>query len=254
VVSGRRALAVGVMAVFAYAGLAFVSGALSLFARGPLLDGLGPAAPYRWVDPPAALAEGNRQPESGSFEVRLGGGGSRASVFLTPDAQVTVIVPKGAFDAEPGQIQVELAIDPVDPASLSPPGDGLHAFGNAYRLTASYVPSGDRVPDLAAPLDLILLYPVTPDLTSAQHRLATSTDGTAWTEQEGTDAHAQQQAEGPMRDLGYVMVVGRLGSAPSAGPSATGGGSGSPLRTVLLVAAVCIGLLGAGLVARSRRS
>jgi hypothetical protein len=83
--------------------------------------------------------------------------------------------------------------------------------------------------------------------------LATSSDGKAWTAQEGTDAHAQQQAEGPMLDLGYVMVVGQLGSTSPAGSSAGSGGSSS-IRTFLLVAAVCVGLIGIGFLLRSRRA
>ncbi|MGZ4109803.1 MAG: hypothetical protein ACXVP7_08980 [Actinomycetota bacterium] len=246
-VTRRRALAAGLVAVAAYAALAGLSGRLSPLARGPLLDGIGPAQPYRWVNPPATLASGNRPPASGDFLIPLDANGSRPEVFVTSDNQVTIVVPKGAFDLKAGQIQVKLSVQPVDPATLTEP-NGVTIFGNAVGLQAVYEPSG-KPAALASPLDLILLYPSTASLHASKHQLYTSTDGKAWTEQDGSDSLAQQQAEGPMTALGYVLVAGKAG--PPVTPPASGSSGGST-AIVLIVVAVCIGLIGLGLVVRGR--
>src|SRR5436190_20048549 len=132
VVSRRTIVATGIAIVGLYAALAVISGRLSPLARGPLLDGIGPPQPYRWVNPPPDLASANLPPSSGTFHVPLDPNGSRGEVFVTSDNQVTVIVPKGAFDAKVGQIEVTLSVTPLDPATLPSPGRKLTIFGNAY--------------------------------------------------------------------------------------------------------------------------
>lgn len=247
--SRRTAVVTGLVSVTVYAALAALSGHLSPLARGPLLDGVGPPQPYRWVSPPPDLASGNQPPSSGVFHVALAGGGSRPEVFVTSDNQVTVVVPKDAFEHHPGQIEVTLTVDPLDPAALASPGTDLTIFGNAYRLRATYRPSGDDAP-LALPLDVILLYPVTPNLHASLHQLYTSPDGTTWTAQEGSDSLAQQQAEGPMPALGYVTVAGDPGASPVTPTGGSGGSTSTAI--VLIVLAACIGLIGLGLIVRGR--
>jgi hypothetical protein len=250
-VSRRRILAAGAIAVGVYAALAGLSGQLSPLARGPLLDGIGPPQAYRWVNPPPDLASTNQRPSSGVFHVPLDANGSRPEVFVTSDNQVTLIVPKQAFDLKAGQIEVMLSVTPLDPAKLSSPGKALTIFGNAYRLKAAYQPSGEAVA-LASPLDLVLLYPVTPNLHAAKHQLYTTPDGKTWMKQEGSDSLAQQQAEGPMPSLGDVLVAGEAG-APTVTPASTSpGASKSSTFIVLIVIAACIGLIGLGLIVRGR--
>ncbi len=250
--SRRAVVASGTLVVLAYVLLAVASNRLSPLASGPMLDGLGPLAPYRWVAPPPELAATNQPPSKGRFDVTLGSKGSEASTFVLSDNQVTLIFPEGAFRAKAAQIQVRVKVDPVDPAALGPPPAGQTAFGNAYRLSATYVPSGDPVEELRAPIDAFLTYPVTATLTSANHRNATSPDGRTWTIQDGTDAHALQQVEGPVPQLGYVMVVGVLGASS---PSASADGTGNRTLAIgLIVAAVCVGLVGVGLILRGRNA
>jgi hypothetical protein len=50
--------------------------------------------------------------------------------------------------------------------------------------------------------------------------------------------------------LGFIMVVGKQGAPPS---SRTAGGGSDLTATILLVAAVCVGLVGIGLILRNRR-
>ena len=52
------ALLAGVGIVTLYLAGAAVSGRASILARRPLLDGLAPPTPYRWVNPPPDLAAG----------------------------------------------------------------------------------------------------------------------------------------------------------------------------------------------------
>jgi hypothetical protein len=202
------------------------------------------------VAPPPALASTNQPPSSGVFHVPLDANGSRPEVFVTSDNQITIVVPKGAFHLKAGQIEVTLSADPVDPGTLSPPGGGLSVFGNAYRLRAAYRPSGDPA-TLASPLDVILLYPVTTSLHATTHQVATSPTGKTWTPQKGSDSIAQQQAEGPLTALGYTMVVGKKSARPVSPAPVSSGGSKS-LNLILIVAAVCVGLVGLGLIFRGR--
>ena len=58
----RVALLAGVGIVLLYLAGAAVSGRASILARRPLLDGLAPPTPYRWVNPPPDLAAGLRLP------------------------------------------------------------------------------------------------------------------------------------------------------------------------------------------------
>ena len=250
-VSRRRIIAAGAVAVVVYTALAGLSGHLSPLARGPLLDGIGPPQAYRWANPPPDLASTNQQPSSGVFHVPLDANGSRPEVFVTSDNQVTVIVPKGAFDLKTGQIEVALSVTPLDPARLSSPGTALTIFGNAYRLKAAYQPSGAAA-SLASPLDLVLLYPVTPNLHAATHQLYTTPDGKTWTKQKGSDSRAQQQAEGPMPSLGDVLVAGEAGASTVTPASPGAATSRSSTFIVLIVVAASIGLIGLGLIVRGR--
>jgi hypothetical protein len=250
VVSRRTVIAAGIAIAALYVVAATISSHLSPLARGPLLDGIGPPQPYRWVNPPPDLASTNQSPSAGAFHVPLDPDGSHAEVFVTSDNQVTVIAPQGAFATKAGQIEVTLSVTPLDPATLPSPGDKLTIFGNAYRLEAAYQPSGNAA-RLALPLDLVLLYPVTTNLHASLHQLYTSTDKQTWTAQEGSDSLAQQQAEGPMRALGWVVIAGKAGTS-TVTPSSPTGSSGSSTAIVLIVLAACFGLIGLGLLVRGR--
>jgi hypothetical protein len=248
----RTRIVVAGSVVGLYVGLAAVSGHLSPAARGPLLDGLGPAQPYRWVNPPASLASTNQSPPVGTFVAKFTKNGLQGQVFVSGDAQATVIVPNDAFPPHSHDDAVVLTLTPVDPATLGALPDGRVAFGNAYRLTAAYRPSGAPAPPPAAPIDLVLLYPVTPDLHAATHTVFDSTDGTTWNALKGTDAPSVQQAEGKTGHLGYAAVGGGLAPTPSA-TSAGGTSSGaSSTNTIALAIAASILLVGIGLLLRSR--
>jgi hypothetical protein len=247
----RRAARAGLAVVVGYAVLAALSGNLSPMARGPILDGPLPL-PYRWVNPPPELASTNTKPAEGIFTLQMGPGGVLGQVVLTPDDQATVVVDDGAIAPHGGDRQVRVQISPLDPATLSPPGDGLVTFGNVYRTAATYEPSGAKVTSILKPMDVILSYPATVNLRSASHSIYASRDGKAWTKLKSTDNHTMQQAEAKVSGLGYVQVAGIPAAVPNTAVPGTGGGSHTT-KTILLVAAICLLLVGAALVLRSRR-
>jgi hypothetical protein len=250
--SGRRALASGLALVAVWAGLAAWSGHLSPLARLPLLDGLGPAAPYRWVDPPPELAADNQPPSAGEFTLDLDADGVRGQVLITSDNQVTVIVADGAIGPREGEQSVTLSVEPLDPATLPAPGGGLATFGNAYGLSAAYEPSGAPVKELDGEIDLILLYPVTPNVHATTHTMLRSATSASWKDLESTDSAAQQQVQARIPGLGTFVVAGV--PAPSPVAPAEGGGGSNTTAVVLLVLAGCTLLVGIGFLLRSRRA
>jgi hypothetical protein len=227
--------------VLLYVGGAYLSGRLSPVARRPLLDGLAPSAPYRWVRPPENLAGVNRSPTPGMFTLDVGPGGVKGGAFTTPDAQVTVIVPNGSIPPAPGQTQVQLTVTPLDPASLAPPPRGRIILGNAARVVATYVPSGDPVRNLSRGVELVLVYPFVLD-DGGDHQLITSPDGSAWRRIHTTDHAGPAQAIGTMPSFGYVAVSG-LRARQSSSPTPSEGGPGVPVAIVVAGAVLIVLLL-----------
>jgi hypothetical protein len=240
------------MVTCAYLAAAAWSGHLSPLARRPLLDGLSGPIAYNWVSPPPELASTNKEPTGGDFTLEVSEKGSRAGVFTTPDAQVTVILKAGAFPPSPGGTKVQLTVEPIDPATLAGgPAKPFQIIGNAYRFAASYQPSGDAVKELGSPMELILVYPLTPNAHVTTHTVVSSPDGTSWARAKGTDSPGNQTVEGPVPTLGYAAAAGDLTALPSpVGPSS--GGDSTTLGVALIVGAVCVALVGIGLLARGR--
>jgi hypothetical protein len=243
-----RRVAGAVVVVLVYVALASLSGWLSPIARRPVLDGLGPVAPYQWVSPPPELAEGNLPPSAGDFEVRLTPDGSEAGVFLTTDTQVTVVVDRGAFPPHGPDNTVRLTVTPLDPITLGALPSHLTAFGNALEVRAAYEPSGQPVRRFAEPLDVVTIYPVTQTLHASVHALQHSADGTTWTELDSLDAPGLQQLEASVREPGFLVVAGEL----TPNPITTPGGGTDPLVAVLLVGSAGALLAGAALLVRAR--
>jgi hypothetical protein len=241
--------------VAAYVGLAALSGRLSPVSRGPLLDGTGPAQPYRWVNPPPALAAANQPPSSLVGSVPLTPQGSLTTSLISSDGQVTVIVAKGSIGAHGKDISAKISVSPEDPATLGALGGGLKPFGNAYRIDATYLPSKTPVTELARPIDVVLLYPATSDLHASSHTLLSSPSGQGWTTLHSKDIALQQQVEANTPTLGYVVVGGIPTPVPiTVSPGGSTGGGPTTIVVGLIVAAVCLLLVGLGLMVRSGRS
>ncbi len=122
-----------------------------------LYEGEAPPLPYRWVRPPATLAEPNQPPESGAGAIPLTPDGSQSASILTDDGQAAVIFRSGAIAPRAGVTSVQATITPLDPARVAAPPPGLRFDGNAYRMEATY---RDGTPiSLAKPATAVLRYP-----------------------------------------------------------------------------------------------
>ncbi|MGH2707577.1 MAG: hypothetical protein ACRDJK_04720, partial [Actinomycetota bacterium] len=132
---------------------------MGLVPARPLLDGLAPPPRYRWIQPPPELEEGNIKPEAGAGTLALRENGTEQASIATPDGQAVVILPLNAISPSADQTEVRLEIAPVDPAGLPPPPERLTIEGNAYRIDATYPPSGRPVVP-ARPVGVVLRYPI----------------------------------------------------------------------------------------------
>lgn len=239
-----RAIVAGVVAVAVYAVGSLISARLGV-QPAPMLDGLSPPPPYRWVEPPPELAAGNEEPAGGSFTVDLTKKGSTAGAFSTPDSQATVIVSEGSIAASSGEERVRIEIEPLDPALLGPPPSGLEFAGNVYRMTGTYEPGEQPVGELAPGHDqrVVLIYPAA--ASEPEHQpvtLLASDDGERWTRLETNDSSAQQQAQSTFENFGYFVV---------ARPPAATGLSNSAIGVVVL--SVILLALGALVIVRNVR-
>ncbi|MGH9185925.1 MAG: hypothetical protein ACRD0U_08955 [Acidimicrobiales bacterium] len=221
-----------------------LTAALSDHHVRPLFEGVGPAAPYRWVNPPPEFAVGNVPPAALDTTIALDAGGSIAGGgFATSDGQLVVPLGAGAIAPLEGASFVAVHVEPLDPATLGPLPSPLRPAGNVYQVTLTYQPTGQAVGPLAAPGNVVL---VVPEPTEA---VFVSPDGQAWS---GIDS----------RPLGGPTVVGATFAQPgyylagtSAPPAGAGGDSGLGRWSTPLVAMVtaALGLLLAGAPAWYRR-
>jgi len=242
---GVGALAAGVVVAGAYLGGAALSGHLSVSARRPLLDGLSPPPPYRWVKPPPSLAASNQAPLSGEYAMEFNGGKSVPGVFRTDDSQAVIILLTGAIPAEPGKTSVTLTLHPLAPGAVGPPPAGYSIAGNVYRVRGVYQPGGPEVTSLTGQNQIVLVYP-TP-VGHPRHTLLFSPDGKSWRTLPSVDSPFQQQVSDARVDaLGYYAVAVRGSAGAAAGSS-----SGSVIP--FIVGAVALLVLMAVVVLEVRR-
>jgi hypothetical protein len=242
----RTAVLAGIGIAVLYLVGAGLSGRASLLARRPLLDGLAPPVPYRWVKPPPDLAASNKPPASLRFSVELTATGSRLGAFSTSDGQLNLVLSEGAVPASQGQTSVAVSMDPVDPATLGPAPPGLIVAGNAYRIQARYRPSGAKIDTLGGRSSVGLVYPLlaTAVANPAGHLVLASADGRSWQRLQSTDTPGTHQVSAGLTTTGWVEVA-----VPPAGPGGGGNGRG---RVLLLAGAVAALLVLAAVLARRR--
>ncbi len=250
--AGRRAsrlsIASGMTVMLAYLAGAALSGQLSPLARRPLLDGLAPPPPYRWVKPPPELSSGNRPPSGATSTVPLGPAGSSVTAISTSDGQANLVMEAGAIAPAAGQRSVHVAIQPVDPATLAAPPSGLVLAGNAYRVRFSYQPSGRPVKTPAGRSTVSLIYPVLPIPVSSpfDYAILSSTDGRAWARQSSTATPGSHQVSSTLPAPGYVIAAVPRAPAEQAAPNRT------PLFAGLAAAAALIAVAAIALARRLR--
>ncbi len=182
------------------------SEALGLLPGVPILDGLAPPPSYRWVRPPPELRSGNKAPSATTASVTLTATGSPSAVVATDDDQARVTIPPGAFPPAAGQNALDIAIRPLDPATVPPPPAGTPIQGNAYRITVAYVPSGATA-TAVQPVDVTLRYPV--DATEV-----ILTEGSSWEVLPTTLESAALAVDATTTRFG-VFAAATRGGAPS---------------------------------------
>jgi hypothetical protein len=196
----------GLAALALYAGGAALSFQAGLPGR-PVYDGNTPPAPYRWVDPPEELAEGNLPPQPVTAILELTGRGTQPRGILTPDGQAQATLPEGAFEEVRGARSVTFRLDPLDPDRQAPPPRGLQFDGNAYRTTAEYEPRGGPA-ELRATMTVVLRYP--------RHATVLLTlDEGRWVRVPTTRLPAALSVVGQVEELGTFVAAGPL--TPSQG-------------------------------------
>jgi hypothetical protein len=242
----RAAMLAGIGIAVLYLAGAALSGRASPLTRRPLLDGLAPPVPYRWVKPPPDLAASNKPPASLRASVKLTATGSQIGAFASSDGQINLVLSEGAVPARAGQTSVAVSIDPIDPATLGPAPPGLLVAGNAYRIQAAYRPSGARIDALGGRSSVGLVYPLlaTAIANPSGHLVLASANGRGWQQLQSTDTPGTHQVSAGLATTGYVMAA-----VPPAGPGGGGNGRG---RVLLLAGGVAVLLVVAAVLARRR--
>jgi hypothetical protein len=235
--AGWVLLASGLLAAFAYLAGTGLSGRTSPLAHRPLLDGLAPPPPYRWVKPQPEAASANKPPSGATGSVDLGPNGTAVTAISTNDGQANLLLDPNAIAPSPGDRSVKVQIEPVDPGTLAALPSGLVTAGNAYRIRFSYQPSGKPVTTLAGKATVSLVFALLPiPVTSAfDNTVLASPDGRAWTRQQSTATPGTHQVASALKEPGYVMAA-----VPPAPPEQAASTNRTPLIIGLVVAALVV--------------
>jgi hypothetical protein len=230
-----------------------VSGPPSPLSRGPLFDGAATIHPYPWVSPPPDLAPTNQLPTPGTATITLGAKGNETLNLQTADGIFILLLPAGTIPSHGSDTHVKVDVTPLDPGTLAPLSPPLSPFGNAYRVTATYLPSRDAVTATQGKPDVVMQYPVTANLYATTHTVYYARKGTRWEGLKTTSLPALQQVEALTPGLGYVLVGGVKGPNPITPSPVNTGGASSPLAISLMVGAAAALLVGFALVLRNSR-
>jgi hypothetical protein len=219
---------IGAVVLALYVLVSLATLALSHQHVRPLFEGIGPNAPYQWVNPPKAFAATNVTPHPTETDIPLGPSGIPQAGATSSESQLLLNLPAAAIPARAGATTVHVRITPLDPGKLGPAPAGLKPDGNAYRVDLTYRPGNEPITTLAKPGNIIMVLP-DPGVT-----LLFSTDGLAWerlpTQQVGGPANLGSTFSRPGVYLGA--------EPPGSSPSKSSGGNGG----VITVAAITVAL------------
>jgi len=236
----RRLAGAGAGLALLYVVVAALTAQLSSRPVLPLFDGFAPPTPYAWVNPPPERAGDNVVPKPVERDFTLGPDGAPASNAATDDAQAIVGLNAGSVPANPGDTGVKVRIIPGDAGALAPLPEGLRAVSNAYRVELAYTPSETPVTRLPTAGTMAM--------TGADRgdRMLYSADGQAWREVAfrpyGQDHGVFPELEAP----GWFVVA----ASPAVAAAGGDGESSDVGRTLLLVLAGVVPIVGAILVVR----
>ena len=229
--------------------LACLAGTPGLHPLDRLLpvDELGFPATHRWVGSVPTPTSPAIQPATETFELRFRGRPRRSDLggFATRDQQFFVLFSEGAIPPSPGQTSVRIAVAPLDPGALRPRPEGLQALGSAYRLQASYAPSGRPIERFAAEVKAGFSYSLAASTTLAELTVMHSRDGRAWTRLKTTDAPTVREATSQISGPGYLLLT----TSPAV---AVTGDTGAGRRWLVLALVAAVVLVAVLLVLRRR--
>ncbi len=237
-----RTAAGGIAVALAYVVLAAVTGHLDPLERRPVLDGLAPPPPYRWVSPPPALAAANQPAESADLDVPIANGVSTVGVFLTPDSQAAVLLQQGAVPLPPGTTKATFRLHALAPPAGAVLPPGVDILGNVYRIDIVVDTSAPSTAILT-PAQVALVYPAQAG-PAKRHVVLRSDDGTTFQELGGNDNPVAQQVVVDSSSLGYFAIGATAPGAASASAAVSAPAAASiapsaiasPARTVAATA------------------
>ncbi len=190
-------------------------------AAVPSVVHAGPGEPYRWVDPPAAVAPANVAPQGRLAEVPAGPDAMVPVEVWTPDLQATVAIGGGPLRVAPGRTSIPVAITPRSTTGLAPLPRSAIAAGNVYEVSV-----GERV---TGTLVLATAHEPTGALFSE--------DGRAWT---AVELVASTAVEARVDYRGAGLYLATTDHASTELPAGPGGAGGVPTWVVLVVLAAAL--------------
>jgi hypothetical protein len=227
---GTRPALVGLGLTLAYALVCVATVRMTGHDVRPLFEGIGPNAPYRWVNPPKEFAAGNVKPTVSSTDVLLEANGSQSAGLLSGDSQVVVNLDAGAVPARAGNETVSARFVPIDPARLGSLPRPLRPDGNAYRVQFNYRPTGQRVSTLLKPANMLMIVPEPADT------ILHSGDGRTWQKLESRHEPGSGGVSAPFAGPGYYIAgTTRPPPQPVASPG-RGYGTAAVVMAVALIA------------------
>ena len=144
-----------------------------------------------------------------------------------------------------------MKIRPIDPATLGAVPPGKQASGNAYRVTATFQPSGASIASSGHAVTITLIYPAggEPGVTPPPRTIMWSKDGTGW--EPLTDAGLA------CRPAGRGLAPGTSGISSSATPPLAATSTTTShvrlLAIIILIALAVFVLAGVLYIVRTRR-
>jgi hypothetical protein len=227
------------VALVAVAGLYLVACTLTIGVPGhplrPLFEGVGPAPPYRWVNPPKQFKATNVQPLAVSQTIPLGPSGSPATGVATTEGQLVLGLAAGTFPPAAGR-NVVVSITPKDPARLGALPRGLYADGNAYLVSATYQPGATVISVSAKTVDGVLETP------APAKTVLLSVDGRSWSPIPTHHIHGRAAVATTFLRFGYLLAAASVPVNPRAG---AGSNSGTVLLPILLGLAAVVAVTAA---------
>ena len=215
-----RTLSWGAVAAGVYLVVLAASVGGGLLPALPLYDGSAPPPPYRYVDPPQNLAQGNQPALDGTATVKFTKGKSDAASAGTQDGQAFITFPQAAVAPSGKEKSFRVTIEPLAPSDLAPAPTGRLLDGNAYRFEAEYATSGDPV-ELEADVNVVLRYPVHADRVARLDEEAGE-----WVEVSTIPAPAGMQVFADTDEMGTFVATAPINQASPRPDEPRGGSTG----------------------------